>query len=33
MVIRLGLVCILVRKIKVRRRQAVGGNSPPDCCI
>ena len=24
MVIRLGLVCILLRKIKVRRRQAVG---------
>ena len=32
-VTRLGLVCILLRKIKDRRRPAVGGNSPPDCCI
>ena len=32
---RKGLVCICSRReqIEVCRPQAVGGNSPPDCCI
>ena len=34
LVIRRRFVCIFAKaKIDVRLRPAVGGNSPPDCCI